>query len=192
MRIVVGWTVLLLTLSLIAALSGATYAAEFSYDALGRLQSVTYPGGGATGSDLVISYEYDAAGNRTETAVSNTGGGTNTAPTATLLVQSVNVSKGGSALLKNVFSASDPESDPMAYELWSVHPHANSYFKLNGVNLGHGPITVPHADFQVLQWQTADAWDVGDEIHFKASDGSAWSSSIFMDVDGPTEPEEED
>jgi len=53
----------------IAAVASARGADQivYNYDALGRLQSVIYPGGAS------VTYAYDQAGNRTQ--VTNSGGG---------------------------------------------------------------------------------------------------------------------
>ena len=60
---------LLLTVALLAlAAPACAEDVSYTYDALGRLTSVTYSGG------TVITYSYDAAGNRT--VVTTGGGGT--------------------------------------------------------------------------------------------------------------------
>ena len=51
-----------------AALANST--TSYSYDALGRLSSVTYVNGATT---YTVSYTYDAAGNRTAMTVATTG-----------------------------------------------------------------------------------------------------------------------
>ena len=65
--------VMLLTLG---ALAGAPALATdqfiYTYDALGRLASVTYQNGGS------VTYNYDAAGNRTQ--VTNTAGSSSSGP----------------------------------------------------------------------------------------------------------------
>jgi YD repeat-containing protein len=60
------WTVLLIG-SLASSNALAADQIVYNYDALGRLQSVTYPGA------ATVSYTYDPAGNRTQ--VTNSGGG---------------------------------------------------------------------------------------------------------------------
>ena len=56
-------------LALGVSAGGSTLAADqinYTYDALGRLQTVTYP------NSTTVTYTYDPAGNRTQ--VTNTGG----------------------------------------------------------------------------------------------------------------------
>ena len=68
-----AFNVMLLTLGVLAG-APALAADQFiyNYDALGRLQSVTYQNGGS------VAYTYDAAGNRTQ--VTNTAGSASNGP----------------------------------------------------------------------------------------------------------------
>jgi hypothetical protein len=65
-----AWSVTLAA-SLAASATGAIAqeTTTYSYDALGRLRTVTKAGGSASG--VASTYDYDAAGNRTAATVSN-------------------------------------------------------------------------------------------------------------------------
>src|SRR5581483_12491271 len=66
-------SVMLLTLGVLAGPPAlATDQFTYTYDALGRLSSVTYQNGGS------VTYTYDAAGNRTQ--VTNTAGSGSSGP----------------------------------------------------------------------------------------------------------------
>ena len=66
-------SVILLTLGVLAGAPAlATDQFIYNYDALGRLQSVSYQNGGS------VTYTYDAAGNRTQ--VTNTAGSSSSGP----------------------------------------------------------------------------------------------------------------
>jgi len=66
-------SVVLLTLGVLAGAPAlATDQFTYTYDALGRLHSVTYQNGGS------VTYTYDAAGNRTQ--VTNTAGSASSGP----------------------------------------------------------------------------------------------------------------
>ena len=61
---------LAIVFSFISLASFAQDTVSYTYDALGRLTSVTYSSG------TVITYSYDAAGNRLAKTITGAGGGT--------------------------------------------------------------------------------------------------------------------
>lgn len=62
--------ILIFLAALTVAAPAATASVTYQYDALGRIRVATYDNG------VVITYSYDAAGNRTSQVVTGAAGGT--------------------------------------------------------------------------------------------------------------------
>ncbi len=89
------------------AQAACTQSVCYEYDVLGRVVKVTMPGGGPGGSDQVIEYVYDAAGNRIERTI----GAPNQPPNAVNDSFTLNV---GVALNLSVLNNdNDPEGQPL-------------------------------------------------------------------------------
>lgn len=103
--------------------------AQYSYDSLGRLTSVTYSDGS------VVRYTYDSAGNRTQHIVTTSVG--NQAPVA--INDNVDVAVGVPLTFDPRVNDSDPNSDPITLSATSLPTKGTASIGGNGTSMTYTP-----------------------------------------------------